>query len=182
MNAFIFLSTDPFKTPIIYLNDPQKVHEFCKENNINPNSYIDTNYNLTYSIEKSDYSICIFDIECEELHNFLKENSWEFWDIVYFIMLSNKISEFELFISILYFSEYFIQDILEEYPKALKRFIGAIKMNYDIRSTKALIKLIFGESINNQKLIKYINIEAILDSLDVIESEDMIYLFNPKTK
>lgn len=76
----------------------------------------------------------------------------------------------------------FIEDILNEYPKALKRFMGAIKMNYNTESTKTLIKLVFGESINNQNLIKYIDINAILNSLDVVENEDMIYLFNPKIK
>jgi hypothetical protein len=103
-------------------------------------------------------------------------------DVVDFIILSKKLNEFDLYISILYYSEDFIENILEEYPKALKRFIGAIKMNYNIESTKTLIKLVFGESINNQNLIKYIDIDAILNSLDVVENEDMIYLFNPKIK
>lgn len=60
--------------------------------------------------------------------------------------------------------------------------MGAIKMNYNTESAKTLIKLVFGESINNQNLIKYIDIDAILNSLDVVENEDMIYLFNPKIK
>ena len=59
MNAFIFISEDSSKTPILYLNNPQEVCEFCKKNNISLDSYLDTNYNLTYSIENSDYSVCI---------------------------------------------------------------------------------------------------------------------------
>lgn len=182
MNAFIFISKDSSKTPILYLNNPQEVREFCKKNNISLDSYLDTNYNLTYSIENSDYSVCIVDIDSQELESFLNNCSWEFWNIVDFVTLSNKLNESDLLISILYFSEMFIKDILNEYPKALKRFMGAIKMNYNIESTKTLIKLVFGESINNQNLIKYIDIDAILNSLDVVENEDMIYLFNPKIK
>lgn len=182
MNAFIFLSEDSSKTPILYLDNPQEVREFCKKNNISLDSYLDTNYNLTYSIENSNYSVCIVDIDSQELESFLNNYSWEFWNIVDFVTLSNKLNESDLLISILYFGEMFIEDILNEYPKALKRFIGAIKMNYNIESTKTLIKLVFGESINNQNLIKYIDIDAILNSLDVVENEDMIYLFNPKIK
>lgn len=104
------------------------------------------------------------------------------WDVVDFITLSKKLNEFDLYISILYYSEDFIENILNEYPKARKRFMGAIKMNYNTESAKTLIKLVFGESINNQNLIKYIDIDAILNSLDVVENEDIIYLFNPKIK
>ena len=182
MNAFIFISEDSSKTPILYLNNPQEVREFCKKNNISLDSYLDTNYNLTYSIENSDYSVCIVDIASQELESFLNNCSWEFWNIVDFVTLSNKLNESDLLISILYFSEMFIKDILNEYPKALKRFMGAIKMNYNTENTKTLIKLVFGESINNPDLIEYINIDSILNSLDVVENEDMIYLFNPKIK
>ena len=105
-------------------------------------SYIDANYNLTYSIENSDYSVCIVDIDSQELESFLNNCSWKFWNIVNFVTLSNKLNESDLLISILYFGEMFIKDILNEYPKALKRFIGAIKMNYNIESTKTLIKLV----------------------------------------
>lgn len=182
MNAFIFISEDSSKTPILYLNNPQEVREFCKKNNISLDSYLDTNYNLTYSIENSDYSVCIVDIDSQELESFLNNCSWEFWNIVDFVTLSNKLNESDLLISILYFSEMFIKDILNEYPKALKRFMGAIKMNYNTENTKTLIKLVFGESINNPDLIEYINIDAILNSLDVVENEDMIYLFNPEIK
>ncbi len=180
MNAFIFISEDSSKTPILYLNNPQEVREFCKKNNISLDSYLDTNYNLTYSIENSDYSVCIVDINSQELKSFLNNCNWEFWNIVDFITLSNKLNESDLLISILYFGEMFIKDILNEYPKALKRFIGAIKMNYTTESAKTLIKLIFGESINNPNLIEYLDIDAILKSLDVVENEDMIYLFNQK--
>lgn len=31
MNAFIFLSEDSSKTPILYLDNPQEVREFCKK-------------------------------------------------------------------------------------------------------------------------------------------------------
>lgn len=183
MNAFIFISEDSSKTPILYLNNPQEVREFCKKNNISLDSYIDANYDLTYSIENSDYSVCIVDIDSQELESFLNNyRSWEFWNIVDFVTLSNKLNESDLLISILYFGEMFIKDILNEYPKALKRFMGAIKMNYTTESAKTLIKLVFGESINNQNLIEYINIDAILNSLDVVENEDMIYLFNPEIK
>lgn len=182
MNAFIFISKDSSKTPILYLNNPQEVREFCKKNNISLDSYLDTNYNLTYSIENSDYSVCIVDIDSQELESFLNNCSWKFWNMVDFVTLSNKLNESDLLISILYFGEMFIKDILNEYPKALKRFMGAIKMNYNTENTKTLIKLVFGESINNPDLIEYINIDSILNSLDVVENEDMIYLFNPKIK
>lgn len=182
MNAFIFISEDSFKTPILYLNNPQEVCEFCKKNNISLDSYLDTNYNLTYSIENSNYSVCIVDINSQELKSFLNNCNWEFWNIVDFITLSNKLNESDLLISIAYFGEMLIKDILNEYPKALKRFMGAIKMNYNTESAKTLIKLVFGESIDNQNLIKYIDIDAILNSLDVVENEDTIYLFNPKIK
>lgn len=182
MNAFIFLSEDSSKTPILYLDNPQEVREFCKKNNISLDSYLDTNYNLTYSIENSNYSVCIVDINSQELKSFLNNCSWEFWNIVDFVTLSNKLNESDLLISIAYFSEMLIKDILNEYLKALKRFMGAIKMNYNTESAKTLIKLVFGESIDNQNLIKYIDIDAILNSLDVVENEDTIYLFNPKIK
>ena len=182
MNAFIFLSEDSSKTPISYLDNPQEVREFCKKNNISLDSYLDTNYNLTYSIENSNYSVCIVDINSQELKSFLNNYSWEFWNIVDFVTLSNKLNESDLLISIAYFGEMLIKDILNEYPKALKRFMGAIKMNYNTESAKTLIKLVFGESIDNQNLIKYIDINAILNSLDVVENEDTIYLFNPKIK
>lgn len=182
MNAFIFLSEDSSKTPILYLDNPQEVREFCKKNNISLDSYLDTNYNLTYSIENSNYSVCIVDINSQELKSFLNNCNWEFWNIVDFITLSNKLNESDLLISIAYFGEMLIKDILNEYPKALKRFMGAIKMNYNTESAKTLIKLVFGESIDNQNLIKYIDIDAILNSLDVVENEDTIYLFNPKIK
>lgn len=182
MNAFIFLSEDSSKTPILYLDNPQEVREFCKKNNISLDSYLDTNYNLTYSIENSNYSVCIVDINSQELKSFLNNCSWEFWNIVDFVTLSNKLNESDLLISIAYFGEMLIKDILNEYPKALKRFMGAIKMNYNTESAKTLIKLVFGESIDNQNLIKYIDIDAILNSLDVVENEDTIYLFNPKIK
>lgn len=182
MNAFIFLSEDSSKTPILYLDNPQEVREFCKKNNISLDSYLDTNYNLTYSIENSNYSVCIVDINSQELKSFLNNCGWEFWDIVDFVTLSNKLNKSDLLISIAYFGEMFIKDILNEYPKALKRFMGAIKMNYNTESAKTLIKLVFGESIDNQNLIKYIDIDAILNSLHVVEIEDTIYLFNPKIK
>lgn len=182
MNAFIFLSEDSSKTPILYLDNPQEVREFCKKNNISLDSYLDTNYNLTYSIENSNYSVCIVDINSQELKSFLNNCGWEFWNIVDFVTLSNKLNESDLLISIVYFGEMFIKDILNEYPKALKRFMRAIKMNYNTESAKTLIKLVFGESIDNQNLIKYIDIDAILNSLHVVENEDTIYLFNPKIK
>ena len=139
MNAFIFLSEDSSKTPILYLDNPQEVREFCKKNDIDLNSYTDANWDLTYAIEDSDYSVCISDITSKEFRNFLKDYCMNLWDVVDFITLSKKLNEFDLYISILYYSEGFIENILEEYPKALKRFIGALELNHSTESIKALV-------------------------------------------
>lgn len=119
MNAFIFLSEDSSKTPILYLDNPQEVREFCKKNDIDLNSYTDASWDLTYAIEDSDYSVCISDITSKEFRNFLKDYYMNLWDVVDFITLSKKLNEFDLYISILYYSEDFIENILEEYQKLL---------------------------------------------------------------
>lgn len=49
MNAFIFLSEDSSKTPILYLDNPQEVREFCKKNDIDLNSYTDIEDNFNYA-------------------------------------------------------------------------------------------------------------------------------------
>lgn len=79
MNAFIFLSEDSSKTPILYLDNPQEVREFCKKNDIDLNSYTDANWDLTYAIEDSDYSVCISDITSKEFRNFLKDYCMNLW-------------------------------------------------------------------------------------------------------
>lgn len=178
MNAFIFLSEDSSKTPILYLDNPQEVREFCKKNDIDLNSYTDANWDLTYAIEDSDYSVCISDITSKEFRNFLKDYCMNLWDVVDFITLSKKLNEFDLYISILYYSEDFIENILEEYPKALKRFIGALELNHSTESIKALADLVFKENINTD-CINYINVDDILNDLDIVETENLSYLFNP---
>ena len=101
-------------------------------------------------------------------------------DIVDFIKVSHKISEFELFISILYYSEGYIKDICEDYPKAIRKYIGNIENYKTINAKKDLIQIIFGERINNSELLTYIDIDTILDDLHTIKFEDKIYLFNSK--
>lgn len=100
------------------------------------------------------------------------------WDVVDFITLSKKLNEFDLYISILYYSEDFIENILKEYPKALKRFIGALELNHSTESIKALVDLVFKENINTD-CINYINVDDILNDLDIVETENLSYLFNP---
>lgn len=100
------------------------------------------------------------------------------WDVVDFITLSKKLNEFDLYISILYYSEDFIENILEKYPKALKRFIGALELNHSTESIKALVDLVFKENINTD-CINYINVDDILNDLDIVETENLSYLFNP---
>lgn len=186
MNAFIYSIKDTSKTPIIYLSNSQDVYEFCNKNNINltalinpdeDNSAID---NVTYYLENFDFAINIFDICSQKLIDYLSNTYWLFKDIVDFIKVSHKISEFELFISILYYSEGYIKDICKDYPKAIRKYIGNIENYKTINAKKDLIQIIFGERINNSELLTYIDIDTILDDLHTIEFEDKIYLFNPK--
>lgn len=186
MNAFIYSIKDTSKTPIIYLSNSQDVYKFCNKNNINLTSLINPDEdnsaidNVTYYLENFDFAINIFDICSQKLIDYLSNTYWLFKDIVDFIKVSHKISEFKLFISILYYSEGYIKDICEDYPKAIRKYIGNIENYKTINAKKDLIQIIFGERINNSELLTYIDIDTILDDLHTIEFEDKIYLFNPK--
>lgn len=187
---------------IIPLRDKKSIYKYCQEQKydtslpLSCDSSIGLKYTLSFipkSNEQSNYFI-LLNLN-EDLLKMFIEKEITLDEIVCIVEESEKLDDYELFLCCLYYFhnytnlenfEYALESFSckieddEDYPKAIRKYIGNIENYKTINAKKDLIQIIFGECINNSELLTYINIDTILDDLHTIEFEDKIYLFNPK--